>query len=241
MSDQLNQDAERAAPCPFCGGVSIKTWVLPPSPNDKAPDAYCQCEDCTTTGPNGTDATSAIAAWNRRAPSVGGEVELPALPEPDVIAYTCVGDNDAYSPQLVKQIVAKRDERVRVLEAFLEGEASLAKWAQDRTQQPAQTVDTPEFRALLTEYDDEVAYGSFTKARAFLIAYIDGRIARAAPDERVEDLAALVRQLVHSLNKAKPDSDLAKRAVDYLQHKGLAGSPLRAATSPQQGKEGGND
>jgi hypothetical protein len=44
---------------------------------------------------------------------------------------------------------------------------------------------------------------------------------------RVEDLAALVRQLVYSLQKAKPGSDLATRAVNYLSRKGLAGNPLR--------------
>jgi hypothetical protein len=48
-------------------------------------------------------------------------------------------------------------------------------------------------------------------------------------DGRAGDLSMLVRQLVHSLKKAKPDSDLAARAVDYLKRKGLAGSPLRAA------------
>ena len=57
---------EELKPCPFCGSVSITTWVHPPLPNDKEPDAYCQCKGCTTTGPNGTDAVSAIAAWNRR-------------------------------------------------------------------------------------------------------------------------------------------------------------------------------
>lgn len=44
---------------------------------------------------------------------------------------------------------------------------------------------------------------------------------------KVEDLAALVRQLVHSLQKVKPGSDLATRAVGYLSRKGLAGNPLR--------------
>jgi hypothetical protein len=50
----------------------------------------------------------------------------------------------------------------------------------------------------------------------------------AAPAD-LDDLAALTRQLVYALKKAKPDSDLAARAVNYLQRKGLAGSPLRAA------------
>jgi len=51
------------------------------------------------------------------------------------------------------------------------------------------------------------------------------------PDQRVDDLAALVRRLVHSLSKAAPDNDLPAKAVDYLQRKGLQGSPLRDAAS----------
>lgn len=51
--------------------------------------------------------------------------------------------------------------------------------------------------------------------------------AQAVAPAEVEDLAALVRKLVHSLNIAKPGSDLAKRAVEYLRRKGLQGSPLR--------------
>ena len=76
-----------------------------------------------------------------------------------------------------------------------------------------------------------------------LIAYIDGRTAGTALDPRVDDLAALIRQLVHSLKKSRPDSDLLARAMDYLQRKGLAGSPLRAAapTPMNSGMEEGND
>lgn len=46
-------------------------------------------------------------------------------------------------------------------------------------------------------------------------------------DNLVDDLAALVRRLVHSLSKAAPDNTLPAKAVDYLQRKGLQGSPLR--------------
>lgn len=52
------------------------------------------------------------------------------------------------------------------------------------------------------------------------------------PPATVDDLAMLVRQLVHSLRKAKPDSDLARRAADYLKRKGLQGSPFRGEASP---------
>lgn len=44
----------------------------------------------------------------------------------------------------------------------------------------------------------------------------------------VDDLSALVRQLVQRLRKAAPDSDLPAKALDYLQRKGLQGSPMRS-------------
>lgn len=86
--------------------------------------------------------------------------------------------------------------------------------------------------------DVQVAYGEgFKRARsaaAELVAAIMP-IAPAASDEqaKVDDLAALVRQLAHSLKKVNPDSDLAMRAVDYLQRQGLTGNPLRVAATPE--------
>lgn len=44
----------------------------------------------------------------------------------------------------------------------------------------------------------------------------------------VDDLSALVRQLVQRLRKAAPDNDLSEKALDYLKRKGLLGSPMRA-------------
>lgn len=56
--------------------------------------------------------------------------------------------------------------------------------------------------------------------------HIDTSAAKNAQCQ-VDDLAALVRQLVYALKKAQPDTDLAKRAQDYLRRQGLEGSPLR--------------
>ena len=50
----------------------------------------------------------------------------------------------------------------------------------------------------------------------------------------VDDLAAIIRQLVHSLRKAAPDHALPAKAVDYLVRKGLQGSPLRSAASDEK-------
>lgn len=64
-------------------------------------------------------------------------------------------------------------------------------------------------------------------------AYGRACMALRQPGAEVDDLAALIRQLVHSLKKSSPDNALAARAVDYLQRKGLQGSPLRAAPVSQ--------
>lgn len=59
------------------------------------------------------------------------------------------------------------------------------------------------------------------------IASAGKMIAEATRDDRVDDLSMLVRRLVHALSKAAPDHTLPAKAMDYLQRKGLQGSPLR--------------
>lgn len=44
---------------------------------------------------------------------------------------------------------------------------------------------------------------------------------------RLDDLAALVKQLVHALRKAAPAHGLPSQAMDYLHRHSLQGSPLR--------------
>ena len=45
----------------------------------------------------------------------------------------------------------------------------------------------------------------------------------------LEDAAILIRQLSHKLNRMHPDwnDPIASKAIDWLQRKGLRGSPLR--------------
>lgn len=50
---------------------------------------------------------------------------------------------------------------------------------------------------------------------------------RSEPPASLDDMAMLIRMLVHQLRKANPDSKLPDRAVDYLRRKGLQGSVLR--------------
>ena len=47
------------------------------------------------------------------------------------------------------------------------------------------------------------------------------------PPGTLDDLAMIVRRLIHRLRKHEPDSPLARTATDYLRRKGLQGSPLR--------------
>lgn len=73
--------------------------------------------------------------------------------------------------------------------------------------------------------------------RAFLnstpVADLSARDARIRREEReaaavkVDELAALVRLLVHSIRKHSPDNETARRAMDYLKRHELQGSPLR--------------
>ena len=51
-------------------------------------------------------------------------------------------------------------------------------------------------------------------------------------EKTVDELAMLVRLLVHALRKAAPANPLSARAVDYLERHGLQGSVLRATPSP---------
>lgn len=48
----------------------------------------------------------------------------------------------------------------------------------------------------------------------------------------VDELAMLVRKLVHQLRKAAPGNDSADKALDYLKRKGLAGTFLRGNSAP---------
>jgi hypothetical protein len=52
-------------------------------------------------------------------------------------------------------------------------------------------------------------------------------IATAAPSTQVDDMATLLRMLVHAHRKAAPGNALAEKAMDYLKRHGLTGNILR--------------
>lgn len=49
----------------------------------------------------------------------------------------------------------------------------------------------------------------------------------------VDDLAQLVKRLVHQLRKAAPDNELSEKALDYLKRKKLYESPLRDVSNAE--------
>lgn len=57
-------EREELLPCPFCGEPSDLTVHVYGNGDD---DAYVQCRECTTCGPDGGDRAGAIAKWNHRA------------------------------------------------------------------------------------------------------------------------------------------------------------------------------
>lgn len=105
--------------------------------------------------------------------------------------------------------------------------AAFEEWA------ATQNLDT-DFFGDLGIYDDNATEAAWNAwfARAQLAA----PVAQEPADQRVDDLAMLVRRLVRKLEKECPGTDLVPQALDYLHRKGLAGSPLREASQPAQGE-----
>ena len=68
--------------------------------------------------------------------------------------------------------------------------------------------------------------------KAYAAAAVEADRASRVPltvDQRVEDLAMLVKQLVRAVRSTSPDSDIAHKAMGYLHRNDLKGSPLRDA------------
>jgi hypothetical protein len=163
MND-LNMEAERAAPCPLCDSQQVQVCR---DSNNPAKDS-ARCRDCKCTAP--------LSVWNRRAAPVG-EVELPALPEGDE-AGMYKGSCIVIPHEEVLAWFAPYAERIRVLErelATLKGEHA--------TLRPAQSIgDDEQFRKLF--FAAKHASWNFderTPELNALIAYIDGRTAGTAP------------------------------------------------------------
>ncbi|OHC11349.1 MAG: hypothetical protein A2002_04730 [Pseudomonadales bacterium GWC1_66_9] len=104
-----------------------------------------------------------------------------------------------------------------------------------------------DFSEWLSEEDRNMGRrAALVTASSMILAEIEFMDREAAPgdtaapeqDGRVEELAALARQLVHALRKAKPAHKLPGKALDYLKRKGLAGNPLRAEQAEQPIKWG---
>lgn len=86
---------------------------------------------------------------------------------------------------------------------------------------------------------DGIAYGAGYQARVFdkVRTRLHARITElekknASIGGEVLDLATLVRRLASALLRADLTNALAAQAYDYLEHKGLTGSPLRQTCEP---------
>lgn len=84
---------------------------------------------------------------------------------------------------------------------------------------PGWTEEDSKATRLLSDSADELA--ALRESDASL------RAENEALKARVDDLAMLIRLLVHSLHKYNPDNETARRAVDYLRRHEILGSPLR--------------
>jgi Lar family restriction alleviation protein len=69
---------EQVLPCPFCGEAKDLTVRVYGNGED---DAYVQCRECTTYGPDGGDREGAIAKWNQRAALAASTSPAPAVPD----------------------------------------------------------------------------------------------------------------------------------------------------------------
>lgn len=63
MNTNHNAQLDALEPCPFCGESSDLTVRV----YEHHDDAYVQCRECTTCGPDGGDRAGAIAKWNHRS------------------------------------------------------------------------------------------------------------------------------------------------------------------------------
>lgn len=100
----------------------------------------------------------------------------------------------------------------------------------DPTEEMLEVLMTGEDRLRASHGDEQPKRRAKERYRA-LLALAAVTTTPAAPATPVDDLAALVKQLVQALRKAAPNHVLPAQALDYLRRQGLLGSPLRVASA----------
>lgn len=176
-------------------------------------------------------ALSELAAYREDARAAAGECLVP-IPEPGtdlsrllIANHALRAENEAlkeenrFALRAGHEFKAERDSAIRQAKAV--GDALMAVSAErdaERSRSDALAARVEIWRAFLNS--TPVADLSARDARI-------RREEREAAAVKVDELAALVRLLVHSIRKHSPDNETARRAMDYLKRHELQGSPLR--------------
>jgi hypothetical protein len=211
VAASVNLDYERAKPellpCPHCG-KSAPARIVRASESD---DFYGDCEEtyavmcdassyggvgpggCGSSGGYFKDEKDAIAAWNRRTPPAEVSADgMPALRRWSFDSDRTI--SEAKDGQWVEfKDVAPYAEQIKKLErelgnalrAFIDSENARRIAEQLAERKQVLTINTPEFRSLLSDVGAAYKSGINEVLREhILIAYIDGRSAGTAPNRR---------------------------------------------------------
>lgn len=209
----MTTNNEALLPCPFCGEASDLNVHVYGNGED---DAYVQCRECTTCGPDGGDREGAIAKWNHRAAPVASK------PEPtweqqceasrqNFLAVAAEINNqstDGIDPELLalaeKAVEASEKRNAEPLEKLtrLSEEMGLYPW-----QEPV-----GERAELISRLRDASTY---VRRKSMLLSEFIPMLQQAA--EMLEADAALLSADARELKRAQDSRDFYKTRCDLLQ------------------------
>jgi hypothetical protein len=212
MSDQLNLDAQRAAPCPLCDSQQVQVCR---DSNNQAKDS-ARCRECKCTAP--------LSVWNRRtAPSAPMGEELPKWIDDHKGADPFMDDVIAYIESMQSQYA----ERIRQLERELQTASKEGRKYQRKVDEKIMAHRLQGVALLLkcskcgADRSKEPC-GNPQNCAMQGHAYIDGRTAGSTGDDKraereaVSTMLWLYRRLPRCYgrppNVEKPIVDLAKLA-----------------------------
>ena len=137
----------------------------------------------------------------------------------DARPYGTIGDRYRALPVTPSGYLEQHDARIRREEREAAAKkCAEAYWAMVAPKDHAAMHPTIEF------WRDALGLEPMSSAEHEALAAIEPRHPEIV---MVDDLAMLVRLLVHSIRKHSPDNETARKAMDYLRRHELQGSPLR--------------